>query len=79
MSILSSLNTRAATSFPFDDDLTWSESVWYNGVYVYALTKLANILFTRELADRLQGSSVQAFAVNPGAVSTELGRSVGGE
>lgn len=44
---------------------------------VYAVTKLANIWFTTELAHRLQGSGVSVFSVHPGAVSTDLGRYIG--
>jgi NAD(P)-dependent dehydrogenase (short-subunit alcohol dehydrogenase family) len=46
----------------------------YNGLRMYGETKLANILFTRELNQRLpEGSSVQAFAVDPGLVNTNIG------
>jgi NAD(P)-dependent dehydrogenase (short-subunit alcohol dehydrogenase family) len=41
----------------------------------YGTTKLANILFTRELARRLDGSGVTANCVHPGAIRTRLGRS----
>jgi len=39
----------------------------------YGRSKLGNLLFTRELARRLEGSGVTANAVHPGAVSTRLG------
>lgn len=39
----------------------------------YAQSKWANILFTMELADRLQPIGGVAFSVHPGAVSTEIG------
>ena len=45
----------------------------YNVVKGYAQSKLANILFTLELARRLQGTSVTANCLHPGAVSTRLG------
>jgi NAD(P)-dependent dehydrogenase (short-subunit alcohol dehydrogenase family) len=38
----------------------------------YGETKLMNLLFTRELARRLDGSGVTANAVHPGVVGTEL-------
>jgi NAD(P)-dependent dehydrogenase (short-subunit alcohol dehydrogenase family) len=44
-----------------------------SGMRVYGTSKLMNILFTRELAARLQGSGVTANCVHPGAVSTRLG------
>jgi len=40
----------------------------------YRNSKLANVLFTRELARRLHGSGVVANCLHPGGVQTELGR-----
>src|SRR5215470_15194758 len=40
----------------------------------YANTKLANILFTRELARRLHGTGVTANCAHPGVVRTGFGR-----
>ncbi len=46
----------------------------YNGLLAYKQTKLANVLFTAELNRRLgPGSSVQAFAADPGLVKTDIG------
>ncbi|XP_029845246.2 retinol dehydrogenase 11-like isoform X1 [Ixodes scapularis] len=39
---------------------------------VYSDTKLANILFTKELARRLQGTGVTANVLHPGAVQTDI-------
>jgi NAD(P)-dependent dehydrogenase (short-subunit alcohol dehydrogenase family) len=39
----------------------------------YGRSKLANILFTRELSRRLAGSGITANSLHPGAVSTGLG------
>ena len=44
----------------------------YNGLRQYANTKLANILFTRELARRVPPAQVTANALHPGVVATEL-------
>jgi len=41
----------------------------------YANSKLANILFTRELARRLAGSDVTANCLHPGTVRTRFGQS----
>lgn len=38
----------------------------------YALSKLANILFTYELAERLSGSGVTATCLHPGVIGTKL-------
>jgi len=43
------------------------------GMRVYGMSKLANILFTVELARRLEGTPVTANAVHPGGVATRLG------
>jgi NAD(P)-dependent dehydrogenase (short-subunit alcohol dehydrogenase family) len=39
----------------------------------YGRSKLCNILFTRELARRLEGSGVAAMCLHPGVVATEFG------
>ena len=40
----------------------------------YGVSKLANVLFTRALAKRLQGSAVTATCLHPGLVRTSFGR-----
>ena len=42
----------------------------------YAVSKLANVLFTKELARRLVGTGVTAYAVHPGGVATDIYRNV---
>ena len=46
----------------------------YDPLDAYGQSKLANILFTRELARRLEGTSVTANSLHPGFVATELSR-----
>jgi NAD(P)-dependent dehydrogenase (short-subunit alcohol dehydrogenase family) len=41
---------------------------------VYGTTKLANILFTRELARQLEGTGVTANCLHPGVIRSRLGR-----
>jgi NAD(P)-dependent dehydrogenase (short-subunit alcohol dehydrogenase family) len=53
------------------EDLGFSRGYWF-GVPAYAQSKLANVLFTRELARRLEGTRVTANAVHPGSVRTGL-------
>jgi NAD(P)-dependent dehydrogenase (short-subunit alcohol dehydrogenase family) len=43
----------------------------------YGETKLANILFTAELAQRLKGTSVSAYCFDPGLVATNFNRDNG--
>lgn len=44
----------------------------------YAVSKLSNVLFTKELARRLEGTQVTTYAVHPGVVATEVWRRVPG-
>jgi retinol dehydrogenase-12 len=46
------------------------------GLEEYAVSKLANVLFTRELARRLQGTGVTACCLHPGVVASEIWRGV---
>uniref|UniRef100_A0A1B0GM47 Short-chain dehydrogenase n=1 Tax=Phlebotomus papatasi TaxID=29031 RepID=A0A1B0GM47_PHLPP len=56
------------------EDLNSEKS--YNRITAYSQSKLANILFTRELAKRLEGTRVTVNALHPGAVNTELMRHI---
>lgn len=44
----------------------------------YAMTKLMNVLHAKELARRLTGTAVTTYAVHPGAVATNIWRSLPG-
>ena len=67
---LSSLaHTRGKMHF---DDLMLERN--YGKWQAYYQSKLANVLFTRELARRLLGTQVTTYAVHPGVVRTELWR-----
>lgn len=46
----------------------------YDKSLAYKNSKLANVLFSRELAKRLQGTGVNVYAISPGMVWTNLGR-----
>jgi NAD(P)-dependent dehydrogenase (short-subunit alcohol dehydrogenase family) len=48
------------------------------GFKVYGRSKLCNILFTRELAQRLAGTGVTANCFHPGFVATRFGDRTGG-
>ena len=66
---------RAAIHF---DDLQWERS--YNRVSAYGQAKLANLMFTYELARRLGGHNepTTALAAHPGLSDTELSRHLPG-
>jgi NAD(P)-dependent dehydrogenase (short-subunit alcohol dehydrogenase family) len=53
------------------DDLQGTQK--YSGQRAYNASKLANVMFTYELARRLQGSGVTATVLHPGVVSTAFG------
>jgi NAD(P)-dependent dehydrogenase (short-subunit alcohol dehydrogenase family) len=44
----------------------------FDGYGAYANSKLANVLFTVELAERLEGSGVTANCLHPGVIGTKL-------
>jgi NAD(P)-dependent dehydrogenase (short-subunit alcohol dehydrogenase family) len=46
----------------------------FNGLPEYAVAKLANILFARQLAKELAGSGVTTYALHPGVVATDVWR-----
>ncbi|XP_072099113.1 dehydrogenase/reductase SDR family member 13-like isoform X2 [Mobula birostris] len=48
-----------------------------NEVQKYCLSKLCNILFARELANRLEGTNVTSYVVHPGFVFTDVFRDLG--
>jgi NAD(P)-dependent dehydrogenase (short-subunit alcohol dehydrogenase family) len=54
------------------DDVQWARH-WI-GPLAYAQSKLANVLFTYELAERLAGTGITANCVDPGLVATDLMR-----
>ena len=61
---------QARGDMPFDD--LQFERGGYAIMRAYARSKLANVLFTRELARRLAGAGVTANCLHPGAVATNI-------
>jgi NAD(P)-dependent dehydrogenase (short-subunit alcohol dehydrogenase family) len=53
------------------DDLQGAQN--YSGQRAYNQSKLANVMFTNELARRLAGTGVTANSVHPGVVRTNFG------
>jgi dehydrogenase/reductase SDR family protein 13 len=48
------------------------------GMREYAVSKLSNVLFAKELARRLDGTGVTTYALHPGVVATDVWRRVPG-
>jgi retinol dehydrogenase 12 len=46
------------------------------GMREYAVSKLCNVLFTRELARRLDGAGVNSYALHPGVIASDIWRRV---
>jgi NAD(P)-dependent dehydrogenase (short-subunit alcohol dehydrogenase family) len=46
------------------------------GMSEYAVSKLANVLFTQELARRLDSTGVTAYALHPGVIASDIWRRV---
>ncbi|KAL6489022.1 hypothetical protein MHYP_G00027630 [Metynnis hypsauchen] len=57
------------------DDLFFDKRP-YNSLVSYKQSKLANVLFSRELARRMRGTGVTSYSLHPGVIRTELGRHV---
>ena len=73
--VSTSSTAHQGMSLDFDD---LQSAKGYGGLKVYGRSKLANILFTREIARRLVGTGVTANCFHPGAVATRFGESSGG-
>ncbi len=62
--------------------MNWADLQFKSGSYstfaAYGQSKLANILFTRELARRLSGTGVIANCLHPGVIASGFGRTYGG-
>ena len=70
------VSSRAHTRARLDlDDLQLERG--YSGWRAYSNGKLANILFTRELARRLHGTGVTANCLHPGVVRSRFGNASG--
>ena len=70
VNVASTAHNAARKGVPFDD---LQSEHGYATMRVYGQSKLANILFTLELARRLEGSGVTANSLHPGTVRTGYG------
>ncbi len=69
-----SSNSHYNNPLDFDD---LQNKARYRGMQPYGRSKFANVLFTYELARRLQGSGVTVNALHPGFVRTNMGKNNG--
>jgi NAD(P)-dependent dehydrogenase (short-subunit alcohol dehydrogenase family) len=65
-----SSNAHQQSKFSIDD-LNWQKRK-YSGFPAYADSKLAIVLFTQELAERLQDAGITVNAVHPGHTATRI-------
>jgi NAD(P)-dependent dehydrogenase (short-subunit alcohol dehydrogenase family) len=71
VTVASTAHQSARRGLDFDD---LQSEKRYAGMRAYGRSKLANILFTNELARRLAGSGVTANSLHPGTVATGFAR-----
>lgn len=67
------ISSESHRGYDIDFDDLQSEG-GYNGLQAYAQSKLANLLFTYDLARRLANTRVTVNALHPGFVKTHLGK-----
>lgn len=70
--VSSEAHKAARTGLDFDDLMT-ERDYGKSGINAYGRSKLANILFSNELARQLDGSGVTVNALHPGAVRSDFG------
>jgi NAD(P)-dependent dehydrogenase (short-subunit alcohol dehydrogenase family) len=68
------VSSRAHASGQLDFDDLQFETRPYRAMKAYGTSKLANILFTRELARRLEGTGTTANCVHPGVIRSGFGK-----
>lgn len=71
-----SSGAHSGAKMDFDD--LQGESGYGVGMRAYGQSKLANVLFTNELARRLEGANVAVNSLHPGVVRTGFGRNAKG-
>ena len=72
------INVASSAHFGYSNDFNQAaDPLHYNRKEAYGKSKLANLMFTYELARRLQDKRISVNAVDPGGVITNLGRNNG--
>lgn len=75
------INVSSASHYQakkIDWDVLRGKTRTISGMREYAVSKLSNVLFTKELARRLEGTKVTTYALHPGVVATDVWRRVPG-
>ncbi|XP_072935700.1 retinol dehydrogenase 12-like [Epargyreus clarus] len=71
------VSSRAHTRFGINfEDLNYKKRP-YSASEAYSQSKLANVLFSRELANKLKNNNIEGvntYSLHPGVIKTELGR-----
>ena len=76
VNVASKAHRRSRRGLVFEDLREPAKSA--TGFDEYATSKLANVLFSAELARQLEGTEVRTYALHPGVVATEIWRSLPG-
>jgi NAD(P)-dependent dehydrogenase (short-subunit alcohol dehydrogenase family) len=72
------VNVSSGAHWRYDMDFSDLENKkWYNGWRAYCQSKLANLLFTYELARKLEGENITVNALHPGFAATNIGKNNG--
>lgn len=71
---VSSMSHYDADGIDFDAVCRPTKSM--TGLPEYSVSKLANLLFTEELARRLEGTGVTTYALHPGVIASDVWRGV---
>jgi len=72
VTVASKAHKRAPTKVNWLDALNPTSS--WSGIKEYAVSKLANIHFSAELALQLKGTNVSTYSLHPGVVNTQVWR-----
>lgn len=73
VNVSSNLHFKAAA---VDFDILRRSTKTISGLPEYGVSKLANALFSAELARRLEGTGVHSYAVHPGTVASDIWRRI---
>lgn len=74
--IVNVASTAHYKSSPIDFGALRTPTKTVSGLPEYQVSKLANILFTKALAKRLEGTKVTTYSLHPGVVATDVWRQV---